>query len=226
MSSKYPARKRKVQSEVPMALVAKRSPSYYAAGRFTAPSVELKYFDTAISFSADATGEVPATGQLCLIPSGATEATRIGRKCTVKSIAMHGIMVQVPGAATAIADQVTMFLIWDKQCNGAAASASDVFTTNNPVTANHNLANSERFVVLKKWQVLFQPGAGVQAAYNQTIRQWSVYKKCNIPLEFSSTTGAITEIKSNNLFLYCGTAGGTDDTINVTGTCRLRFSDQ
>ena len=31
---------------------------------------ELKFFDTALSFTCDATGEVPATGQLALIPQG------------------------------------------------------------------------------------------------------------------------------------------------------------
>ena len=51
---------------------------------------ELKFFDTALSFTCDATGEVPATGQLALIPQGYTESTRDGRKATIKSIWIRG----------------------------------------------------------------------------------------------------------------------------------------
>jgi len=57
----------------------------------------------------------------------------------------------------------------------------------------------------------------------QEYIEW--YSKCQIPLEFSSTTGAITEIRSNNLFLLAGCSTGGDDLVNFLGTCRLRYSD-
>ena len=48
------------------------------------------------------------------------------------------------------------------------------------------------------------------------------YKKVDIPMDWSSTTGAITEIRSNNIFLTAG-AAGFDDVVTFSGTCRLRF---
>jgi len=184
---------------------------------------EVKFLDTAISFNIDTTGEVPATGQLSLIPQGATESQRIGRKAVIKSIAMKGYMVYTPGAAANACDVSHMYLVLDTQCNGAAASVTDVFTSNNLGSALHNLDNSQRFKVLKHWVHVWNPSAGVTTAYNQQAKQWSFYKKCEIPMIFDGATGAITEIKSNNIFLLAGTAGQTDDLISVAGRARIRF---
>jgi len=52
--------------------------------RFAGPpsglQAELKNLDTALSFSFDTTGEIPATGQLALVAQGDTENNREG--CT------------------------------------------------------------------------------------------------------------------------------------------------
>jgi len=66
-----------------------RTGGYY--GRFAGRGAELKFFDTATSFSIDTSPEVPATGQLVLIPQGVTESTRVGRKCVIRSIQDDGI---------------------------------------------------------------------------------------------------------------------------------------
>lgn len=199
-----------------------RSGGFY--GRYSGPNAELKFFDTAISFNIDQTGEVPATGQLNLIPQGVTESTRVGRKCTVKSIMGRLDIAYSPAAAAIAATSAAIYLVLDKQANGAAASASDVFTSTALTQALHNLANSQRFVVLKKWVFALNSTAGATTAYNSFVKHIEFYKKCNIPLEFSSTTGAITELRSNNLFLLAG-AYNTDDLVGVSGNIRVRFSD-
>jgi len=212
-----------------MSAIMKRSPGYVRTGgyygRFSGTGAELKFFDTTNAFAFDATGEVPATGQLNLIPQGVTESTRVGRKCVIKSIQMRGIVLLQPAAAAVSASTAYLYVVLDKQCNGAAAAATDVLTGTNFSQAFHNLSNSQRFVVLKKMKWTLQPSAGVTTAYNNVARSYDWYKKCNIPLEFSSTTGAITEIRSNNIFLLAGSDGQTDDLINLAGTCRVRFSD-
>lgn len=185
---------------------------------------ELKFFDTSLSFNVDQTGEVPVTGQLCLIPQGVTESTRVGRKCVLKSILIRFSVLQVPAAAATSADCGAIYLVLDKQTNGAAATAADVFTGTNFPIALHNLSNSGRFVILKKWVWTEQAMSGVTTAYNQSVKHYEFFKKCNIPLEFSSTAGAITELRSNNVFLLAG-AQFTDDLMQVAGNCRVRFSD-
>ncbi len=51
---------------------------------------------------------------------------------------------------------------------------------------------------------------------------FTLFKDCAIPIEYSSTTGALTEIRSNNLGILAISAAGT---IGFFGAIRLRFSD-
>jgi len=186
---------------------------------------ELKFFDTALSFSFDATAEVPATGQLTLIPQGDTESTRDGRVAYIKSIQLRGFANFVPGAAAAQSSTVCfLYLVLDTQCNGAAAAITDVFTSNVAGTNLLNLNNSGRFRILKKWVITFNSAAGATTAFSNVTKQIEFYKRCNIKVDWSSTTGAITEIRSNNVFLMAGSDGTTsDDTVAFVGNARLRF---
>ena len=93
-----------------------------------------------------------------------------------------------------------------------------------------NIANTSRFVVLKHVVIKLQSASATGLDTNEAQDQQyaKFYKKCNIPIEFSSTTGALTEIKSNNLFLLAGCQGGTDNSngaIQMTGVVRIRFTD-
>ncbi len=195
----------------------------FSTGGLGASASELKFFDTALSFSIDATGEVPATGQLNLIPQGVTESTRIGRKAVIKSLQVRAQVTFDPAATNVAGNNCTVYLIQDTQTNGAAAAATDVFDSTNFNTALLNMANSGRFRIMKKWKYVFNSQAGVDGAYGITIKTLDFYKKCNIPLEFSSTTGAITELRSNNVFLMA--SGSVDDGASFVGNCRIRYAD-
>jgi len=190
---------------------------------------ELKFFDTAISFNLDAVGEVPASGQLNLIAQGTGQSQRIGRIATVRSMQLRLNLDYLPTTAATASGNAFIYVVLDTQCNGAAAAITDVLTGSGMSTALINLDNSQRFRILKKIKVEFQPGAGVSAAYNEVRKCVDVYMKLNVPLEFSSTTGAITELRSNNIFLLAGGDGSNggvfDDLCAVTGNCRLRYTD-
>lgn len=195
-------------------------------GRYRGANKELKFFDTSITAPLDATAEVPATGgQLALIPQGVTESTRVGRKCVLKSVTVKGTVLLDPGAAGDSGSIGHMYLVIDKQANGAAAAVTDVFTGTNLALALHNMANSGRFRVLKHWVWPLIPKAGATTAYNWDLRNVETHIRLNLPIEYSSTTGAITEIKSNNLFLIAGTDGNSDDLATFTGVARVRFAD-
>ena len=218
------------RSENDMRVVKKaRYPAPTYRGRFSGRNApELKFFDTDVNFTADATPEIPATGQLALIPQGVTESTRVGRKYVVRSIQLNGFMQQTPAAGTTSAAIITVVLVQDTQANGAAAAPADVYDIGNTVlpVSVRNIENSARFKILKRWDWAMQSQAGVSAAYNNVVKKWDFYTKCNIPLEFSSTTGAITELKTNNVFLLAGSSGvNADDTVTCLAKCRLRYSD-
>lgn len=183
---------------------------------------EKKFFDTDLAFDFDATGEIPATGQLALIPQGDTESTRDGRLAIIKSVQIRGRMLFNPTTSANASTTTFLYLVLDTQANGAAAAITDVFTSNSMATNMLNLNNSGRFRILKKWVHVFNAQAGVTTAYNTVIKQLEFYKRCNIKMDWSAAAGAITEIRSNNLFLMAG-ATTSDDLVSFTGTCRLRF---
>lgn len=192
-----------------------------------ARTTELKHEDSAVSFAFDATGEVPATGQWtqgCIQGTGDTE--RIGNKITVKGVQFRGSVLYSPAAAVNTATIVYMFIVWDKQCNGAAAAALDVFTSANFALALRNTDNLRRFQILWQQAIPLQPtltnAANLAGPVTVPI---SFYKKVNIPVTYDASAGAITDLTSNNIFLMAGSDGNSDDVVTCAGTGRLWFTD-
>lgn len=225
-------KRRKMSAGVVGAIIPRVSRGYLRTGgrfgRFGGGSGiggELKFFDTAHNFTIPLAAAVPATGQLVLIPQGVTESTRVGRECIIQSIQCNYAFQMLPAAAATCSANVVAILIQDTQCNGAAAAVTDVYQNNQAVTAMINLDNSKRFKTIKKFRISLNPGAGATTALNSATGFRKFYKKCNIPIVFSSTTGAITEIRSNNLFMIVGTDSNTA-TVTLLGNTRVRFSDK
>jgi len=147
---------------------------------------ERKFFDTALSFAPANTLTIPATGQLSLIPQNDTQSGRDGRKAVVDSIYIHG-EVTVTKVANTEEDQMNIWVVLDKQANGAAATAANadtgVFTTNDQATLQRTLANIDRFIVLGQIKVLCNfDGGGAGASTLSVPFAWS--KKVNVPVEF------------------------------------------
>jgi len=196
----------------------------YEAEAYMEDDAELKYFDTANAFNIDSTGEVPATGQLCLIPMGAGASARIGRDVCIHSLHLKWNLNYSPGAVTTGVTSVGIYLLLDKQANGAAAGVTDVFTGNELTQDHLNLENSDRFCVLKRWHLVFKSRAGVSADFADDLKNIEYFMRLNIPLKYSGSTGAITELKTNNIFVMAS-AFASDDLVTVSGTTRLRYSD-
>lgn len=204
-----------------------RTSGYY--GKYNNPNRddnELKYHDAPINnVLIDNTPEIMV--QCNLIPEGTTEKTRIGRKCCLKSIKIDAIMRFTPSATTEGSASCKMALVYDMQANGAAASVADVFTGGDMRICQPQLFNNDRFRILKVWKMNFNCGAHDGTVFGTVEKWWKYYRRLDIPLQFSADTGAITEIKSNNLFIMASTGSSdSDDAINVYGNVRLRFSDK
>lgn len=196
--------------------------------RFSGPSKELKFLDTTLAFAVDATAEIPATGQLTLIPQDDTQSGREGRKCIVKSIWIKGVFSAAFGTAgVAQADVAYVYVMQDTQANGAAPAVGDantgIFTSATLRDSGRTLSNVDRFKILHKFTIQMQNQSD-QSAGVTVVRPVEWYTKCQIPIEYdaSVTTGALTSIRSNNIFLVAGSAI-TDDIINFNGICRIRF---
>lgn len=199
----------------------------FGTGRGRYSQIELKKHDLALTLGPTASAGVasvsPATGNLtCNIPQG-MDATgnRIGRKIIVKSIQLKLGFVLAAGATPS--DSFFVYLIQDTQCNGALPVAADFFVATGGMGVQlRNLDNGRRFKVLKKFVADLQSDAGVAGAYDGAIQHQECYIKCNIPIEYGGTTGVITEVKTNNLFMVYGSPNG----ISVcSGNARIRFTD-
>jgi len=194
--------------------------------------VEKKFLDTACNDpSLDTTWTQVATGSsIHVIPQGTTGSTRIGRKVTLTDINLHGhagsgSTNDVETAPVPI--QVKVAVVLDRQANGAVPAATDIWTTSTSVNSFLNLANKGRFKILYMWNETLHPtaGAGAGDAENDwagelKIINWS--KKVKIPIEFDSTTGAITEVKSNNITIWTCASSAVG---SVTLTSRVRYTD-
>lgn len=193
---------------------------------------ELKFHDIDVDDSAIATtGTILNSGSVNLIAQGTEEDQRIGRKVVIKSINWRGTLV-VPSSSAAstvplgITDTVRIIMYIDKQCNGATATVTDILATANYQSFN-NLSNKERFRTLFDRTFDCMPsgigGDGTTNTAGASAQSFSFYHKCNLPIEFSATAGALTEIRSNNIGVLAISRDGS--TVTLDSKVRLRFTE-
>lgn len=197
-----------------------RTGGYY--GRYNGrPGDELKFHDVDLTDAVIATGGV-ITPSINLIAEGPGENERLGRKCTITKIGWR-YRLTLPSTATetAMADTVRVILYLDKQANGATAVAGTAagILASTSFLAFNNLANTSRFTILMD-RMHTMNSTSQDAASAEVNRNYSFYKNCNIPLEFSADTADIVNIRSNNIGVLLVCSGGF---IGIDSKFRLRF---
>lgn len=189
--------------------------------------LELKFHDLDID-----DGVIAAAGSITdsvnKIAQGTTESERIGRKCTIKSInwRFNVELPEVDASAQPVNPDVCRVILYlDKQCNGAAATVTGILESANFQSFN-NLANKSRFRTLMDrtytLNVLAGGSNGTTSDWCETVQHDTFFKKVNIPVEFDSTAGAITEIRSNNIGLLLISKQGR---MSFNSKMRIRFVD-
>ncbi|AXH73549.1 MAG: coat protein [Doliovirus lythtis] len=197
-----------------------RTSGYY--GRYAPLGTELKFLDTTATTNNVATTGVIHNASLNLIPQGVTESQRVGRKCTIKSLHLRWTaQLNDTGTATSTDDGVRILVYLDKQCNGATATVTDILESASYLSFN-NLSNKNRFRVLMDKTCDISATAAISATFGQKGMTYQWHWRGNMPIEFSSTTGAITEIRSNNIGVLLVSDNAR---INVVSNCRVRFAD-
>ncbi len=192
------------------------------------PTQEMKFFDSIQTDSVVATTGV-VTGSVNLVPQSVTEEGRIGRKIRIKSIMMHWFF-SLPAEANqpdvGNGDTLRIIVFIDHQANGANATVTDLLETAN-IESFRNLANSKRFTILmdKKRDINRTVAAtdGTNTSTSPLVSKHMQFysRKMDLPIEFDSTSGAITEIRSNNVaMLYISNLGEVG--INTEQT-RIRY---
>ncbi len=183
------------------------------------------------------TGVVATSTTICDIPQGTGESQRIGRKCTITNIHWKQPLEFNQNPETDISagiyahETIRIIIYWDKQCNGAAATALDILEANN-YHSFRNLANSKRFNILydktKNYNTTASAGGNGTTMKSQIAhKNWMlrINLKCFIPIEYNGVTGALSEIRSNNIGIIAFAKEGGLRLSLDTGTIRIRFID-
>ncbi len=160
------------------------------------------------------------------IPQGVTSTQRIGQQVTIRNIGFR-FSIKLPSTSTlsSSSDNVRVMFVQDKQANGALPANTDVLFQDDMLSFN-NLNNKHRFRTLfDRVYTLSASGVGGDGTTDKTgedIVYDTFYKKVNMKMEYSSSTGDIGEVKSNNYFVVLGS---TDGLCAFDGKLRIRFSD-
>lgn len=207
-----------------------RSAGYY--GRFNRSRLqglpeEKKFFDGELTTTAVPSAGTILTPSMNLITAGAGESQRIGRKCKITSLHLKGRLILQQTTQNTVSNITRIIVYLDKQCNGAAATVGDILDLGqtDDYLAFRNLQNTQRFRILhdKTYTQNYTAGGGNGTAsqYPETVRYFKLNINCNEQLEFDGSTGAITDLTSNNFGILA--IAETNNTSTIAYQYRLRF---
>lgn len=184
---------------------------------------ELKFLDTAVGITLDTT--VEQVTSLNLVTQGDANNNRDGSVIQVKSVQITGRVANVPAAAATSAGIAYIWVVLDKQPNGAAPTVTDYLTSTTASTAMPLVNNQYRFKTLGRIVIPLNSQAGVTTAYNNQSQNVDWYYKFKKPLEirFNGNAGTVADVTSNNIHLIAG-AADADDIIAFNATFRIRFT--
>ncbi len=189
---------------------------------------EVKFHDLDIDQVPISAAGTIAQDSCVLIAQAVTESARIGRKITVTQLGWRfDVKLPTTTVGTDTSDVVRLILYWDKQANGAAATVTDILESADYQSFN-NLSNSGRFKTLmdKTYHISSPSGSGRGSTdtlqFGEAETGGSFFKRLNIPVEYNSTAGAITELTTNNIgVLVLAVAGKA----SLLSKMRIRFTD-
>lgn len=196
---------------------------------------ELKWRDRTFDGSPVAsTGQI--LGSVNLIPQGADQTERIGRRITITALEWKYRMsyqAQDDLAFTGKGDTMRLILFQDKQCNGTEVVLSDVVDSDEGVGELMNqfyrIPNEQRFnILMDETHDLHQHTMTTDNLSNYSFAELTISKcfkkKLNLIIEYDDSfdDGRIETITSNNIGIIAFTKY---DAAFIRSTIRIRFID-
>lgn len=232
MRALYPAR---MSMSLPRSLIPQRDSFKRSRLQFVeVKAVDVTGLNTTFVLNTSASGTL-----LNLVQSGATFYQRTGRKLAGKSLNIHGTIIPVT-AGTLGSEQLTMYVIYDAQPNGAAAQWSDIVQNvdqnggiTNTALDHFNLNNRDRFKILAKfmWYLpVYTTGSGGsnQEPHQPTMNEtkFTRFIKLNgleTQYKSESNPAVIGDVQSGAIqYLLQGTVGGQ---YKIQASSRYRYTD-
>lgn len=156
------------------------------------------------------------TWQIFLL-NGMTQGTsatqHIGRRATMTSVLAR--------FKAFVGDYCRVCIIYDKETNGAAPAATDIFASNQ-ATSPLNLNNSDRFIVIADETPMLKQGQVATAATSMAVVE--MYRKMALPILFNAgSAGTVADINSGAIYFCFNNDGGTIS--DPMSNFRVRFTD-
>jgi len=153
------------------------------------------------------------------VATGDDYTNRDGRKISMTSALLR---LYFESSTTTTEPLVRLMLIYDKQANGAAPTAADIFDATiatNAVSPN-NLNNRDRFVTLADEAFIMKQGVNVAGSFRAHLCRY--IKLPRLQTVFSGTGATVASIATGSIYLV---QVSNVASVTSTGTCRIRFID-
>lgn len=197
--------------------------SYKQSGRSSLDR-ELKFHDTSFDVSVPETADT--RGGCANVAQGTGQSERIGRKIVVKSIQLTGRLRYTPVNISDTATTAYLYILQDNRCDGGNPVATEVFTGSDMSKAFKNLAFASRFKILKRYAIDLNVPQDNESIYVPGALNYNIdfYTKLDIPMEFTGSTGNVSEMTEHNLVVFAG-AKDSDGQVRFFGESRIRYID-
>lgn len=211
--------------------------------KFVGLGEEIKFYDqtlvnSALATNTDGSGieeDPSATVLLNTVTQGDGESQRDGRKMIMKSVFVSGTVTMAPDSdltAPEIGADIAIWLVLDKQTNGATIVSENVFGNKSADISGgtsllRDLQFSSRYRILDKVMFTMQSPSmsGDSTNFDQAglVTKWSLSANLkNMPVLFSASTESVTDIIDNSLHILA-TATSIVMAPTITYNSRLRF---
>lgn len=185
------------------------------------------------------------TGQpLNLIDQGPGPSQRLGSQVIYRKLWVEGAVTLAPQETVTTPcpnDRVKIYLILDKQCNGAAlAGPSDVLSGINSIPKSNalelmkNMQNSQRFRILDQIELDMTPVtnmvdlAGAGYAHGGAVQSFNLNWRGKMRGNFTGDGGTVANIVDNAFYIIAVRshvigAAGPKAALNITFAARFRY---
>lgn len=203
---------------------------------------ELKFHDISGGVTDPSTKWTVYKDSLFGIPLNDGPSARSGRLICVHSIHWRGRIRWSEGDLTTLNEwrSIRAMMVQDKQCNGTVVTDANYDNDNIGVVARptasatlqfYNLFNSRRYHILDDQRM----ASDVKATYvnsnpnPEAVAYMEYFQNVdwhgNMPVEYdaSATTGALTTLRTNNVFLALGTDNTTNSPYQLAWNARVRY---
>jgi len=179
--------------------------------------VETKtFFETVGANSIPLIGAQFPVGYPYSIVQGLTDSTRIGTKVILKG---YNLLLNVLASSPGTMDS---FVVLDRQCNGAAAAATDIWQGTGDLMSSNSLNpdNLGRFKILSHKRTVISSTAPYKTVQHKLTR-------LDIPIQYDNNgTPAVGDLTQNNILVFTQCEASSAIVLNATGSCTLTYTDQ